>query len=108
MTAEKGPKTPDYPLQFTTRKVTDPADVVLATPDSLAAWVRLYLALAVHGVRSDQVAAKITLHLDRFRAFVDAAYGHDRLSTVLKRDVVAWRESLLIEGLAAATVNNHL
>jgi len=54
------------------------------------------------------VTAKITLHLNRFRLFVDAAYGHDRISTVLKRDVVAWRDSLLIEGLAAATVNNHL
>jgi integrase len=108
MRTEKAPKTVDYPVQFTTRKVQGAQDVVLTTPDSLAAWIRVYLALAVHGVRSEEVTTKITLHLDRFRLFVDAAYGHDRLSTVLKRDVVAWRDQLILEGLAAATVNNHL
>jgi len=41
---------------------------------SLAAWIRVYLALAVHGVRSAQVTAKNTLHPDRFRVFgVEAA-----------------------------------
>ena len=106
MTIEKALKKGSYPLQLTTRKVRDPGGGVLATPDSLAAWIRIYLAL---GVRSDQVATKITLHLKRFRLFIDTAYGHDRISTVLKRDVVAWREEVLIrEELAAATVNNQL
>jgi integrase len=98
-----------YPVQLTTRKVIDPSEGLIAPPsDSLAAWMQLYLQLAVHGVRSAEVTAKIVLHLDRFRLFIEEAYGHDRVSTVLKRDVVAWREQLVAGGLASSTVNNHL
>lgn len=77
-------------------------------PDSLAASMAHYLRLAVTGVRSEAVADKISLHLQRFLTFFHERYGHDRLSACLKRDVVAWQAALRIEGLAPATVNNHL
>jgi integrase len=67
-----------------------------------------YLRLAVTGVRSEAVADKIALHLQRFLTFFSDRYGHDRISACLKRDVVAWQQQLREEGLAAATVNNHL
>ena len=61
----------------------------------------------VEGVRSLEVAAKIDLHLDRFRAFCVGLYGHERISTVGRRDVIDWQRRLA-EKLAPATVNNHL
>ena len=61
----------------------------------------------VEGVRSPQVAAKIDLHLDRFRAFFVDVYGHERISTVGRRDVIDWQRHLA-EKLAPATVNNHV
>jgi integrase len=81
-----------------------PADV----PDSLAAWATRYLALAVVGVRSPAVTQKIALHLDRIVAFFVDSYGHDRISTCLRRDVLAWQKAMVDQGLAPATVNNHL
>jgi integrase len=77
-------------------------------PDSLAAWATRYLALAVVGVRSSAVTQKIALHLDRFVAFFIESYGHDRIATCLRRDVLAWQKALVAQGLAPATVNNHL
>jgi len=77
-------------------------------PDSLAAWRERYRAVAVAGVRSAAVAGKIGLHLARFVTFFRGAYGHDRLSTCLRRDVLAWQAALVEQGLAAATINNHL
>ena len=56
---------------------------------------------------SPQVAAKIGLHLDRFRTFLVDVYGHERISTVGRRDVVDWQRRLA-ERLAPATVNNHV
>jgi site-specific recombinase XerD len=82
-----------------------------ATPDtleSLSAWITRYLTLAVVGVRSEEVADKIALHLQRFAAFYEEAYGHERIRNVLKRDVLAWQRSLSEQDLAPATVNNHL
>ena len=61
----------------------------------------------VEGVRSPQVAAKIDLHLERFRALFSDVYGHERISTVGRRDVIDWQRRLS-ERLAPATVNNHL
>ena len=78
-----------------------------STPDSLPVWVDRYEALVVEGVRSPQVAAKIDLHLDRFRAFFVDVYGHERISTVGRLDVVDWQRGLA-EKLAPATVNNHV
>lgn len=79
-----------------------------ALPDSLAAWIRHYTQCAITGVRSPAVAQKIALHLDRFLAFFTHTYGHDRISTCLRRDVLAWQTALQTAGLAPATVNNHL
>lgn len=76
--------------------------------DSLRAWAERYRSLAVHGVRSEEVEAKIALHHNRFLTFFVDAYGHDRVSACLRRDVTAWRQALVDGGLAAATVNNHL
>ena len=70
-------------------------------------WVDRYEALVVEGVRSPHVAAKIDLHLERFRAFFVDVYGHERISTVGRRDVIDWQRGLA-ENLAPATVNNHL
>ena len=53
------------------------------------------------------MAAKIALHLERFRQFFAEAYGHDRISVVTRRDVAAWQRELAGE-LAVATVNNHV
>ncbi|HYU57846.1 MAG TPA: site-specific integrase [Actinomycetota bacterium] len=83
------------------------ANLFEAVPDSLEAWIDRYQSLAVAGVRSGEVAAKIVLHLQRFQLFVVEAYGHDRISTVGRRDVAAWQRHLAA-GLAASTVNNHL
>jgi integrase len=98
-----------YLPNFTARKVQAvpgglPADV----RDSLAAWATRYLALAVVGVRSPAVTQKIALHLDRFVAHFNASYGHDRISACLRRDALAWQRALVDQGLAPATVNNHL
>ena len=68
--------------------MTSVADPVAATPDSLGAWMEIYRRLAVEGVRSEEVARKIALHLERFRRFIEAASGHERLSICLRRDVV--------------------
>jgi len=75
----------------------------------VAAWTDRYLELAVRGVRSTEVAGKIAAHLARFAEYVMDAYGHDRLSAVVRRDIVSWRDNLAGErGLAPATVNAHL
>jgi len=99
-------------VEFTSRKV-EGAVVPFAggapeAVESLSPWVARYLTLAVIGVRSEEVADKIVLHLQRFATFYKEGYGHERLRTVLKRDVLAWQRSLSDQGLAPATVNNHL
>src|SRR3954469_11316145 len=98
--------------QIASRKVEGPlVPFVGAAPDTveaLSAWVSRYLALAVVGVRSEEVADKIALHLERFTTFYKDAYGHERIRNVLKRDVLAWQRALSDQGLAPATVNNHL
>lgn len=106
--------TPDRPegANFTARKVEvltwGAGALVRDTPDSLTAWMARYLTLAVAGVRSAGVAQKLALHLERFRGFFAEGYGHDRISTCLRRDVRAWQCALQEQGLAAATVNNHV
>ncbi|NTW02833.1 MAG: site-specific integrase, partial [Oscillochloris sp.] len=77
--------------------------------DRLTAWRERYLRLAVTGVRSPAVTAKITLHLQRFIDFFTTCYGHDRIATCLRRDVIDWQSHLRdTQHLAPATVNNHL
>jgi site-specific recombinase XerD len=102
-------KTGQYLDKFTSRKVQEgiTAGQTLLS-DSLEAWMECYLRLAVSGVRSEEVAQKIALHLSRFQDFFRESYGHDRLSTMLRRDVVAWQSELLSQGLAHSTINNHL
>jgi integrase len=98
-----------YLANFTARKVQGLPDADFShAPDSLAAWIGRYLTLAVVGVRSPTVAKKIALHLDRFAQFFVEQYGHDRISTVLKRDVLAWRKRMQDDGLAASTINNSM
>jgi len=76
--------------------------------DRCADWVAAYLRLTIQGVRSEGVTQKITLHLQRFQTFFWQSYGHDRLATCMRRDVVAWQQALQAQGLAPATINNHL
>jgi integrase len=97
-----------YLEKFTSRKDRRPEPGFSETPDSLASWVGRYLELAVVGVRSETVAEKAALHLGRFVAFFKEGYGHDRISTVVRRDVQEWQRSLVEQGLAPSTVNNHL
>jgi hypothetical protein len=86
--------------KFTLRKVQDTLTQDISTiPDSLQTWITHYLRLAVSGVLSEAMTKKIALHLSRFHAFFVEAYGHDRISTVLKRDVVAWQNGLKDQGL---------
>lgn len=102
MTSQNSPKNDLHLAQFTSRKVTALPD------DGFSAWMEHYRHLAVAGIRSQAVARKIALHLERFQAFFAANYGHERISTCLRRDVLAWQASLQAQGLAASTVNNHL
>lgn len=97
-----------YLEKFTSRKEKRPELGLDETPDSLSAWVGKYLELAVVGVRSRTVAKKAALHLGRFVEFFEKAYGHDRVSSVVRRDVQAWQRSLVEQELAPSTVNNHL
>lgn len=80
----------------------------LPVPDSLTAWMVLYQRQMVEGTRPPAAAAKIALHLRRFHTYFTAAYGHDRLSTCVRRDVLGWQAHLRARPLAPATVNNHL
>src|SRR5260370_18841206 len=113
---------PGHPGQdhrkITERKVIDLDRGPGEAGDSLAAWTQRYLDLAVRGVRSDEVTAKIERHLKRFTIWLAIGLGHDRVSAVTPREVAAWRDHLAAEGttgrdvtaaaMAPATVNNHL
>ena len=50
---------------------------------------------------------KITLHLARFVAFFTAAYGHERLSSCLRRDVVTWQTALTGQGLMGVAKDKY-
>ena len=108
MEHEKGREGVVYLEKFTSRKDRRAEESLSETPDSLEAWVGKYLDLAVVGVRSKTVAEKAALHLGRFIWFFGGAYGHDRISAVVRRDVQGWQRSLVEQELAPSTVNNHL
>lgn len=74
----------------------------------MSAWAARYEELALTGVRSREVTDRIALHLGRFGEYLSATYGHDGLATVVRRDVVGWRDALVLSGLGPSTVNNHL
>jgi site-specific recombinase XerD len=98
-----------YLDKFTARKVQEDHTRGLSTlPDSLEAWITQYIQLAVTGVRSAAVTQKIALHLARFLEYFQHAYGHDRISTCLKRDMVGWQKQMQTDELAHSTINNHL
>src|SRR5438045_3734073 len=108
MTTKNTTATAQQLASFTSRKVTGLADTLSEiVPDSLTAWMARYLTFAIVGVRSPAVAEKIALHLDRFILFFADSYGHDRISTLLKRDVLAWQRALKKQGFAPAMTNNH-
>jgi len=97
------------PRRLPSRKAVASVNTGVEVSDSVAAWTDRYLELAVRGVRSAEVAGKVAAHLARFAEFVTDAYGHDRLSALVRRDIVGWRGHLAGErGLASATVNAHL
>ena len=108
METEKQDQGVVYLEKFTSQKDKRSDPRLYETPDSLRDWVGRYLELAVVGVRSRTVAEKAALHLGRFVEFFEEAYGHDRISTVVHRDVQAWQRSLVEQELAPSTVNNHL
>ena len=108
METEKQREDVVYLEKFTSRKDRRSDPRLSETPDSLRDWVGRYLELAVVGVRSVTVAEKAALHLGRFVEFFEEAYGHVRISTVVRRDVQAWQRALVDGGLAPSTVNNHL
>ena len=108
METEKQRESVVYLQKFTSRKDKQAEPRLEETPDSLSAWVGKYLELAVVGVRSRTVAEKAALHLGRFVEFFEQGYGHDRVSTVVRRDVQGWQRSLMDLGLAPSTVNNHV
>ncbi len=108
MSTENGPGEPLQFGEYTSRKVKGALGRGDEMLDSLGDWVDRYLALAVAGVRSEAVAVKIALHLGRFARRYQEAYGHGRISTLLRRDVRDWQRSLVSQGLAPSTVNNHL
>ncbi len=75
---------------------------------TVSAWAARYEESALTGVRSREVTERIALHLRRFAEYLTETYGHERLATVVRRDVVGWRDVLVSSGLGASTVNNHL
>lgn len=77
-------------------------------PDNLSAWMDYYLEVAVQGVRSAAVTEKIRLHLQRFQWFFEQRYGQEHISSWVKRDSLAWQQSLETQKLAPATINNHM
>ncbi len=97
-----------YLEKFTSQKDKRRGAGLSETPDSISSWVGRYLELAVVGVRSRTVAEKAALHLGRFVRSFEDSYGHDRISTVVRRDVQGWQRSLAERHLAPSTVNNHL
>ena len=66
----------------------------LGAADLIEEWANRYLGAAVYRVRSVEVTGKIALHLARFRDHFADAHGNERLSAVVRREVVAWRDHL--------------
>lgn len=84
------------------------SDVPIDVPDSLLAWLPVYEQYVLTAHHPPPVAQKTLLHLHRFQQFLMTAYGHDRLSTWVLRDVRAWQQQLHDQGLAPTTINQHL
>jgi hypothetical protein len=79
-----------YLAKYTSRKNNAGVDPGAETDlETFATWMTQYQQLAVAGVRSAAVAHKIALHLERFRQFFLARYGHEQIAACLRRDVQA-------------------
>ncbi len=72
--------TVDDPREFASRKVIGVLGVPADDVDTIGYWIAAYRAAAVDGVRSAEVATKITRHLHRFRDWFTDGYGHDRIA----------------------------
>lgn len=90
-----------HPAQFTSRRVQP-------ISDDFEAWIAHYLEMAVIGIRTTNNIQKIRLHLRRFADFFAHQYGHSKISTLVKRDILLWQKALLGKDLAHATVNSHI
>jgi integrase/recombinase XerC len=81
--------------------------------DLLTTWKNRFLESEIKGERDPDTVKKIDLQVQRFIDFFRKQYGHERVSAVVRRDVLAWLDYLYGRkeeggaGLAAATVNNH-
>lgn len=108
MSKKNAPKNVVYLENFTSQKVSKGSSASIGISDSLLAWMERYQQLAIIGVRSPNVTQKIQLHLHRFHDYFLSVYGHDQISTMLRRDVQGWQTALKGQGLAPSTINNHL
>ncbi|MFD0884441.1 hypothetical protein ACFQ08_07720 [Streptosporangium algeriense] len=61
-------------------------------------WTERWLDLAVRGVRSPEVTAKVGRHLERVHGWVIAGLGHERVSAITAREMAAWRDHLAAAG----------
>ncbi len=87
MTTKQAVKRAQDRRRFASRKVVPLPGGVDGAAESITSWADLYVTLAVVGVRSTEVEKKIRTHLQRFAAYVQETYGHERLSIVVRRDV---------------------
>ncbi|WP_375533223.1 tyrosine-type recombinase/integrase [Paenibacillus terreus] len=82
-----------------------------AAEDSMMLWFDKYMEEEIIGQHSD--VKKVRRQLLRFIQFFEERYGHDKVTALVKRDVVAWLDQLYLpedeggSGYAASTVNNH-
>ncbi len=92
--------------QNTSRKFLasyDPAE------DSLQLWKDRYMESEISGDCSHEVVAQIERQLSRFVQFLQEHVGHDKMTTIVPRQVREWLASLYEngKGYAASTVNHH-
>lgn len=81
----------------------DPAE------DSLQLWVDRYIETEILGNRSREVENQIRRQLQRFVDFQVRQRGHDKITTIVNRQVKEWLADLYQDGkgYAPSTVNNH-
>lgn len=81
--------------------------------DSLQTWFDRYIERVILEERSEGEDRRIRRLVSRFIDFFQDRYGHDRVSVVVKKDVVAWLDHLYADpakggsGFAASNVNTH-
>lgn len=81
--------------------------------DKLQVWKDLYMEEEIYPERPKDSSQKVNRLLQRFIDFFQERYGHQKVTTVTKRDVEAWLELLYDPketgglGFAANYVNDH-